>query len=309
MTILSVVQQVSSVIGVMRPQALFPNAGSDRTARELADLAIEMAQRIAYDTRDWAKLKTTAMFTGNGGANFPMPANYQRMLLTSNVWRSTSATQPMRFIPDADEWLQRRLRGYNSAWGEWIILADGMHIWPIMPLPQASVPMVPPWVYNHSYRVNDLALDLADNTIWNARVDHVSGGTSTFPYSFAEDRGFYPSYWAAVLVTSIAQTATFNYLDKNCVALASGGRGDVFMSDNDTFVLDERLLKLAMIWQWKANKGSPYAEDMANYQDALANIAGADKPAPILIDRLPMSAAANTAYPFPIVLGPGGAPI
>jgi hypothetical protein len=48
---------------------------------------------------------------------------------------------------------------------------------------------------------------------------------------------------------------------------------------------------------------------MANYQDALANVAGADKPAPILIDRLPMSAAVSTAYPFPIVLGPGGAPI
>lgn len=300
MTLLTTIQEVTSFIGVARPQAVFPNLASSRTMQELVSLATEMVQRIAYNTREWQKLKTTVTFTGNGGANFPMPANYQRMLLNSNVWRSTSAIQPMRFIPDADEWLQRRARGIVYAWGEWIILADGMHIWPIMPLPEASVPLVPPWVYNHSYAVGDLALDLADNTIWNARVDHVSGGTSTFPYSFAEDRGFYPSYWAAVSVTPIAQTATFNYIDRNCINLASGGRGDAFMSDNDTFVLDERLLKLGMIWQWKANKGSPYAEDMANYQDALQTAQGSDKPAPIIVNRSPISSYARVAYPYPI---------
>jgi hypothetical protein len=241
MTILSVVQQVSSVIGVARPQALFPNAGSDRTARELADLAIEMAQRIAYDTRDWTALTVVATFAGDGLQDrFPLPANYKRMLLNSNVWRSTSAIQPMRFVPNADEWLQRRLRGYSNAWGEWTLIGGYIYVQPVM------------------------------------GVDVI---------------------------------ANFTYLDKNCVRLASSGVGDAFMNDNDTFVLDERLLKLAMIWQWKANKGSPYAEDMANYQDALTNIAGADKPAPILIDRLPMSAATSMAYPYPIVLGPGGAPI
>ena len=31
-----------------------------------------------------------------------------------------------------------------------------------------------------------------------------------------------------------------------------------------------------MIWQWKANKGSPYAEDMGTYSDALVMIGGAD---------------------------------
>ena len=40
-----------------------------------------------------------------------------------------------------------------------------------------------------------------------------------------------------------------------------------------------------MIWQWKANKGSPYAEDMGTYSDALVMIAGADSPAPIIMDQ------------------------
>ena len=50
------------------------------------------------------------------------------------------------------------------------------------------------------------------------------------------------------------------------------------MADGDSFVLDERLLKLGMIWQWKANKGSPYAEDMATYGDALVVHGGARQP-------------------------------
>jgi len=81
--------------------------------------------------------------------------------------------------------------------------------------------------------------------------------------------------------------ASFVYLSKHCVALAGpggsvGGYSDTFLSDADTFVLDERLLKLGMVWQWKANKGSPYAEDMGTYGDALTNAMGSDGPAPIL---------------------------
>ena len=64
---------------------------------------------------------------------------------------------------------------------------------------------------------------------------------------------------------------TFTYLHKNCINLASGGVGDTFMQDGDTFVLqDERLLKLGVIFSWKQLKGSPYSEDMGTWSDALA---------------------------------------
>jgi hypothetical protein len=95
-------------------------------------------------------------------------------------------------------------------------------------------------------------------------------------------------------------TLVFSYLDKNCVGLASGGAGDVFMSDDDTFALDERVLKLGMIWQWKAQKGASYAEDMGTYGDALAYAMGHDSPAPILLGRKPISASATVAYPWPV---------
>lgn len=253
MSLLTVVKDVCATVGVQVPQTVFGGIANNRTMQEMLALANEMGQRIAYDTRDWTALKAIATFTGDGAfvppqpdplavwtgtTAFALPANYKRMLLTANVWRSTDTQQPMHFIPDADEWLQRR--AYNASdisCGEWTIIGGQMCIWPIMAGPVAATPPVP------------------------------------------------------------AVTATFVYLDRNCVVLTSGGYGDSFMADTDRFRLDERLLKLGMVWQWKAQKGSPYAEDMGSYSDALANMMGHDSPAPILIDRRPMSHAIRSASP------------
>jgi hypothetical protein len=233
MTLLSVVKDVCAVVGVSMPQSVFSNLTGNRTMQEMLALANEMAQRIAYDTRDWTKLRTLATMTGDGVKTaFPLPANYKRMLLTSNVWSSTSTQTPMHFVPDTDQWMRRRAsNASNWAWGEWTMLGGNMVIYPVM---------------------------------------------------------------------AVGQTATFGYLDKNCIDLNSGGRGDVFMDDADAFTLDERLLKLGMIWQWKAQKGASYAEDMGTYGDALTYAMGHDSPAPIILGRKPISAAANMAYPWPV---------
>jgi hypothetical protein len=138
---------------------------------------------------------------------------------------------PMLFVPDTDEWLNRRSRGYINSLGEWTMMGGKMLIDPAM---------------------------------------------------------------------SIGTSAYFAYLDKNCVSLASGGQGDAFLADGDAFLLDERVLKLGMIWQWKAQKGSPYAEDMGTYGDALTMAMGHDSPAPIMIGRQTSSASARIAYPYPV---------
>ena len=244
MTLLSVVRDVCAVVGVLQPQSVFSGIAGNRTMQEMVSLANEMAQRIAYDNRDWNKLKATATLPGDGvlGVDglwsgttaFDLPANYKRMLLSSNVWRSTSTDTPMRFIPNTDEWLNRRASvARDGAWGEWTMYGGQIHVFPLMPV-----------------------------------------GTGAY----------------------------FSYLDKNCIDLASGGRGDVFQSDLDVFTLDERLLKLGMIVQWKAHKGSPYAEDMGTYGDALAAVMGRDSPAPIIVDRRPMSFNGGIGYPWPVPL-------
>ena len=231
MTILSVVKDVCATVGVLTPQSIFSNIAGNRTMQEMLSLANEMAQRIAYDNRDWTRLKTTQTYVGDGVTTaWDLPANYKRLLLTANVWRSTSELVPMSFIHDTDEWLNHRLRDFTGSYGEWTLLGGQMHIYPVLP---------------------------------------------------------------------VGQSAYFAYQDKNCIALAGGGYGDVFQDDLDGFVLDERLLKLGMAWQWKANKGSPYAEDMGTFGDAMAVAMGHDSPGPIIIGRLPISRGAHTAYPGP----------
>lgn len=217
MSLLSVVRDVCLAIGVNPPTSMFGPNVQPRTQAELLSLANEMSQRIAYDVREWRTLKAIHSFAGDGIADrFALPANFKRLLLTSQVYPSYAPMQPLQFIADADEWLMRRLRGQNFGWGEWTIIGNDMLIFPIL---------------------------------------------------------------------SAGAAVSFVYLDKNCIKLSNSvnGFGDTFLADADEFRIDERLLKLGMLWQWKANKGSPYAEDMGTYSDALVNIAGADTPAPIII--------------------------
>jgi hypothetical protein len=227
MSLLTVVRDVCAVVGVAAPASVFAAISSNRTMFEMVACANEMAQRIAYDTRDWTELRTRHTFLGatviDPAGNyaqdvFPLPANYKRMLLTTNVWRALSAQTPMKFIDDHDEWLQRHLLNDNTAQGEWTLFGRELHTRP-----------------------------------------GVSPGDNI----------------------------TFMYLDKNCVTLTGGGFGDRFQSDTDSFRLDERLLKLGMIFDWKMKKGSPYAEDMGTYQDAISSAMGRDKPAPIYIGGRP----------------------
>ena len=243
MTVQSVVREVCSFVGVRPPNgSIFLTSQQDRTAWEFVQLANEMVQRIAYDTRDWQLLRKRCAFIGNGTqASFPLPPDYQRMLLTSEVWRSSNTNAPMSFVSDPDDWLRKELQGYISPMGEWILEGGEMHIRPVL---------------------------IAD------------------------------------------ETAQFYYLRNTPVKLNSGGFGTQFLNDADTCVFPERLLKLALIWQWKANKGATYAEDLANYEDALAKVAGADKPSPVLVGTQPMSSDANIAYWGPVpgagtFVGPG----
>jgi hypothetical protein len=234
MTVLSVVKDVCAAVGVQIPTSLFSNITGNRTMQEMLSLANEMAQRTAYDSREWTRLKKINVFTGDGVTQgFNLPANYKRMLLQANVWRSTSALHPMRFIPNTDEWIQRRALNRFDPWGEWTILAGQMLIWPVM---------------------------------------------------------------------GAGITATFPYMDRNCVALKSGGFGDSFVDDGDSFALDERLLKLGMIWQWKAQKGGAYAEDMGTWADAVSTAQGSDQPAPIIVGRANTSSLImpGVAYPYPV---------
>lgn len=238
------------MVGVMRPTSIFSGLATSRTQQELLALANEMAQRIAYDTRDWTRMIKPGRFYGSQDvepavpyqSKLPLPVDFKRFLLRSNVYYTAYPAVALQFIPGADEWMQRRLVGRIGTRGEWTIAQNNMFVNP------------------------KLAVDPAASPPINQSVD-------------------------------------FFYLQNSFINMPNvpGGGGGIseFTADTDVFSLDERLLRLGMIWQWKAQKGTPYAEDLGTYEDALARVAGADTPAPIIIGRLPISSTANISMPWP----------
>src|SRR4249920_2968582 len=115
MSLLSVAKDVCAVVGVHLPTTVTGNLNADRTMFEMLAVANEMAQRIATDLRDWTMLRKSATIPGDGiNEAFNLPADYRRMLTNGNVWRSTYTLNPMRFIPNTDGWLQRRVANYND---------------------------------------------------------------------------------------------------------------------------------------------------------------------------------------------------
>jgi hypothetical protein len=359
---LTVVQDVCAV-GVGIPAAVVPGINSNRTMQEMLALANEMAHRIAWDTRDWQFFRSAVTYSGNGTTtDFLLPADYKRMLLSTNVWRSTSTLAPMRFIPDSDAWLQRRLHGYADPRGEWTIIGNRIRL-RRSDRPAAHHPRSGQLGYATLYPIGALARDAIGLPMVMLDQSHVTGLGDVRSKPHRESRllgSGCRSQPAALGVHDLVQhrrqgarhggqhvvgvsdpppdagvghvcgqscdqsrilaagpgdhdnagDGDFSLSHKNCIALArTGGAslGDTFQNDNDVFGLDERVLKLGMIYQWKAQKGSPYAEDLGSYNDALDRIAGADSPAPIIVGRRPISAAYNASYPFPI--DPGMVPL
>lgn len=58
---------------------------------------------------------------------------------------------------------------------------------------------------------------------------------------------------------------SYSYVSNNIV----NGDKLEFTADTDTFTLDERLLRLCLIYNWKMQKGEDYVSELQQYQDAL----------------------------------------
>lgn len=232
MTVLSAISQACASLGLSIPTAVF--ASVVREHQELATIANEMAQEIAFDGHEWSRLKTLATLTGNGVATtFDFPSDYQRMLKSARLWPSATPSAPLCHSSDTDQWLGDT--AYSNGWltNSWTIIGDQIHIRPIVPN---------------------------------------------------------------------AATVQFYYLTRNYAKTAAGVAKASFSLDTDTFRLDERVLKLGIIWRWKASKGLPYAEEMQTYETALGVAVANDKGSNIIREGRPRwSGDVSIAYPW--VLG------
>lgn len=96
-------------------------------------------------------------------------------------------------------------------------------------------------------------------------------------------------------------TAKYYYQSNLIIAPSAGSNKTAFTADTDTFRISERLLKLGMIWQWRANKGVAYAEDMTNYETLKERLISDDKGSRMLrIGPARVSRDVTTAYPMNI---------
>ena len=94
------------------------------------------------------------------------------------------------------------------------------------------------------------------------------------------------------------ETAKYYYISDLIIDPVSGSNKQTFTLDDDAFRLNERVLKLGMIWQWRANKGLPYAEDLENYETALGEMISEDKGATILhVGRTRTRRGVRISYP------------
>jgi hypothetical protein len=71
--------------------------------------------------------------------------------------------------------------------------------------------------------------------------------------------------------------AEYPYISNAWAADAGGARKAAFTDDGDTFVLDERLLTLGLIWRYQAQKGYEYSESLATYEMALSKAQARDR--------------------------------
>ena len=90
--------------------------------------------------------------------------------------------------------------------------------------------------------------------------------------------------------------ASFPYITKLWATDAAGTPKAAFTSDDDEFLLDNRLLTLGLIWRYRSEKGLEYAEAMATYETAIAQAQTRDKGARVLKSPRPGAYDGRIAY-------------
>lgn len=99
-----------------------------------------------------------------------------------------------------------------------------------------------------------------------------------------------------------SEVAKYYFITNEIARASDGASKAVINNDSDTFKLDERLLTLSLIWRWRDMNGLEYSEAMANYEQALSQIGGADKSArTIAIGRARLPYDVDIAFPGIII--------
>jgi len=97
----------------------------------------------------------------------------------------------------------------------------------------------------------------------------------------------------------VGETARFYYISNKIIgASATALTKTSFTDDTDVLFLNEKLLRLGIIWRWRADRRMEYAEDLTNFEIAMAEEYGGDKGSRNLtVGRVRVPGSVDTAYP------------
>jgi hypothetical protein len=70
----------------------------------------------------------------------------------------------------------------------------------------------------------------------------------------------------------------FEYVSKNWCQSAGGDGQDEWLADTDTGILDERLMRLGVVWRYKQKKGLNWQVDFQNYDTQVKQALTVDQP-------------------------------
>jgi hypothetical protein len=97
---------------------------------------------------------------------------------------------------------------------------------------------------------------------------------------------------------AVGENARFYYISNKICGPVGTLTKTSFTDDSDTLFINEKLLRLGIIWRWRANKRMEYAEDMSNFEIAMAEVYGADKGSKLLtVGRQRIPGGVDIAYP------------
>ncbi|MGL4811907.1 MAG: hypothetical protein ACRCXM_09025 [Beijerinckiaceae bacterium] len=91
-------------------------------------------------------------------------------------------------------------------------------------------------------------------------------------------------------------TAQYPYISNEWARSNADAPKAAFTSDDDTFMLPERLLTLGLIWRWMAQKGLEYSEALATYEVALSQEQARDRGARVYRTPSRVFGGARLAY-------------
>lgn len=136
-------------------------------------------------------------------------------------------------------------------------------------------------------------------TFWNATTDRkVYGPLTDQEWAIANGNAVTSATWQSAMfrydglhifpVPTAADTITYDYILNTPVQATGGGAYKTeFTADTDVYLLGDRVLRLGIVWRYKADKGRDYAEDLKSYELAISALVRAQRGAPRTLSIAP----------------------